>query len=132
MSIYNEILEAVVGLIQNTNENVGEKIGALPVGNSVAVYLINSQPETTFQDKGIQYNLNVTLHGKNTNPKTISDLLNNIHLAITQMTEYPYTDDWQINDISTNSLPQMIQREDSGEILFGSSLNIRVYVRKGE
>lgn len=130
MSIVNEVLAAVIGLMNDTHPFATVTRGALPTGVGIVCEVGPSGPGTVFLAKDSYVDLDVTLNGKHHNLQTLSDAMNGIHEALTQARVYP-TDTaafrWQIVDIVTNTLPQIIGREDNNEWLMASSLSVRFY-----
>lgn len=73
--------------------------------------------------------LDLTLNGKHSNLKTLSDTMNGIHSALTRALSYPEDENgrWQIVDISNYVLPQKIGREANNDWLMASSLSVKFY-----
>jgi hypothetical protein len=86
-----------------------------------------STPQALYWDKNTFVPLDITLNGKHKNLKVLSDAMNNIHSALTRATSYPEGNGWQIVDITTDSLPQKIGREDNNDWLMASSLSVKFY-----
>lgn len=129
MSTINEVLIAVIGLINELSPYATATIGALPADNGISCYIATGSPETTFMTKGMAYQMTVTLNGKHTNQQTVSDTLNNIHKSLTQKKSYPQTDDYQITDIGTVSSPNYIERDANRQYLYGSALQIKFFLK---
>ncbi len=126
-SVINEVVEAVIGLTNHTRPFARVTRGALPTGNGITCEVGPSMPEAVFLDKNSYVPLDITLNAKNTNLKTVSDALNNIHSALTRATAYPSGEGWEIVDITNDTLPQKIGREDNGGWIMASSLNVKFY-----
>ena len=129
MSVINEVVEAVIGLMNATNPFAAVTRGALPTGNGITCEVGPSAPSEVYMDKNTFVPLDITLNGKHENLKTLSDSLNNIHSALTRATAYPAGTGWQIVDITNTTLPQRIGREDNNEWLMASALSVRFYWR---
>ena len=129
MSAINEALEAVIGMMNATRPFATVTRGALPTGNGLVCEIAPSMPDGLFLDKNVTVPLDVTLNGKHMNLKTLSDAMNDIHSALTRATQYPSGSSWQITDITNNTLPQVIGREQNNEGLMASSLSVKLYWR---
>ena len=133
-SVINEVLEAVIGLMNATQPFATVTRGALPTGIGLVCEIGPSSPQTMYMDKNTVIPLDVTLNGKHPNLKTLSDAMNTIHSALTRATVYPMdtTDStnngrWQIIDITNYTLPDIIGRENNNEWLMASSLTVKFY-----
>lgn len=130
-SAINQVLEAVIGLMNGLHPFATVTRGALPTGNGLTCEIGSTAPQTTHMDKNTVIPLDVTLNGKHGNLLTLSDTMNNIHGALTRALEYPSGDAWQIVDIENAVLPQIIGREANNDWLMASSLTVKFYW-KGE
>ena len=126
-SVINQVVEAVIGLMNATAPFSTVTRGALPTGIGITCEVGPSTPAEVYLDKDSYVPLDVTLNGKHGNLKTLSDALNKIHSALTRATSYPSSEDWQIVDIANTTLPQVVDREDNNEWLMASSLSVRFY-----
>ncbi len=129
MSVITDVFEAVLGLMNTEDRTV--LIGALPPDNSVAAYISGGGIKSTFLDKGFAYNLLVSLEAKNTAPQTALDTLNDIHQAVTQRKNYPTTEAYQITDVETVNSPFYVGREKNSQHVYGSTLRVKFYYKKG-
>ena len=131
MSALNEILEAVITLMNATTPFATVTRGALPTGVGLSCEYGPSTPETVYMDKRSYIPLDVTVNGKHHNLKTLSDSMNLIHSALTGAVSYPASKSgtWHIVDIGTYTEPQVIGREENNEWLMASSLSVKVYLR---
>ena len=129
MSAVNEALEAVIGLMNATHPFAAVTRGALPVHHGITCEIGPSIPSAVYLDKTSYIPMDVTINGKHPNLKTLSDALNIIHGALTTATEYPFDDGWQIVDITTATLPQVIGREDNNDWLMASSLSVKIHLK---
>jgi len=128
VSILNEILTSVIALAQETNPYAVISIGALPADNGITMTYGAGSVDTTFFTKGMCLNLPVVLNGKHESQQTVSDTLNDIHASLTRRKTYPKTENYQITDISSISLPSYLDREERGGWLYGSSLRVKVFI----
>ncbi len=130
MSAINDVMEAVIGLMNAAGPFAAVTRGALPTGAGIACEVGPSAPEAVFLDKNSCVPLEVTLNGRHENLETLSDAMNGIHSALTRATSYPAGADWQIVDIADGTLPQVIGREDDNGWLMASSLSVKFYWRE--
>lgn len=126
MSYINDAVESVMDLINALKPFSPITRGAMSTGASLVCEVAPSRPEAVYMDKHQYIPLDLTINGKHTNLKTLSDTLNDIHDYLTTMTDYPSGDGWQIVDISTYTEPQVIGREQNSEWLMASDLNIKI------
>lgn len=127
ISIINQALEAVIGLMNATHPFATVTRGALPLGNGITCELGPSATEEVYLDKKNYIPLDVTINAKHTNLKTLSDDLNTIHDTLTRMTSYPSGTGWEIVDISNQTTPQLIERETSNAWVMASALQVKLY-----
>lgn len=128
-SIFNTILLSVIQMASTIDLYSPIVIGALPADNGISCAISTGSPVSVFQDKSMTYQIDVVLNGKHSDQQTVSDTLNNIHIALTQTKNYPNAADFQITDISTVSLPSYLDREENKQYLYGSSLTVKFYLR---
>lgn len=128
-SVINQVMEAVIELMNSTNPFAGVTRGALPTGPGITCEIGPSMVRSMYMDKNTFIPLDVTINGKHPNMLILSDALNTIHDALTRMTEYPSGDGWQITDIKNYTLPQVIGREENNEWLMASALSVEFYWR---
>ena len=128
-SAINQVLEAVVGMMNATQPFASVTRGALPTANGLCCEIGPSMPSNMHMDKNTVIPLDVTLNGKHHDLKTLSDAMNKIHSALTRAKEYPSGVSWQIVDISNLTLPQRIGREDNNDWLMASALSVKFYWR---
>ena len=126
-SVINEVLEAVIGMMNDTNPFATVTRGALPTGQGLVCEIGPSIPDELYFDKNTVIPLDVTLNGKHKNLKTLTDAMNGIHSALTRTRVYPSTERWQIIDIQNQNLPEKIDREQNNEWLSASALTVRFY-----
>ncbi len=129
MSVINEVVEAVIGLMNGLHPFAAVTRGALPTGPGLTCEVGPSTPQAVHMDKNSVIPLDVTLNGKHADLKTLSDAMNDIHSALTRARSYPSGDGWQIVDIQNYTLPQLIGREGNNDWLMASSLSVTFYWR---
>lgn len=127
MSVINEVVEAVIGLMNATQPFATVTRGALPTGAGITCEVGPSMVEAVYLDKNTYTPLDVTINGKHHDLKVLSDTLNNIHSALTRAKSYPSGEGWQIVDITNDTLPQKIGREENNDWLMASSLSVKFY-----
>lgn len=129
MSVINEVMEAVIGLMNATHPYATVTRGALPTGIGLTCEIGPGMPEQIFLSKNRTATLNITMNGKHGNLKTVSDAMNTIHSALTRAKSYPQGDGWQILDIRNATPPAVIGRETNNEWLMASSLSVHFFWR---
>lgn len=129
MSTVNAAIEAVIGLMNATQPFARVTRGALPTGAGITCELGPSTPLEVYLDKAAYVPLDITLNGKHADLQALTEALNAIHAALTFAREYPGGEGWQIVDITTETLPQIIGREDNNTWLMASSLSVKVYFK---
>lgn len=129
MSIINEVMEAVIGLMNDLHPFATVTRGALPTGNGITCEIGPTVQTELYFDKNTFVPLDITINGKHKNMKTLSDALNNIHSSLTRRRVYPSGEGWQIADIKTATLPRIIGRENNNEWLMASGLSVEFYWR---
>ena len=137
-SVINQVVEAVMDLIDALGLFATTTRGAMTTGPSIAVEVGPSGPEAVFMDKNSYVPLDITINAKHENLQTLSDDMNKIHSSLTRATSYPedapvdptdttYTSKWEIVDIVNGTLPQVIGREENDEWMMASSLIVKFY-----
>lgn len=131
MSVINEVIEAVIGMMtDSTLPALGTVTrGALPTHEGIVCEVGPTVPYELFFDKNTSVPLDLTVNGKHPNLQTLSDRMNGIVSTLTRRRAYPSGDGWQITDIKTESLPQIIGREDNNDWLMAFGLTVEFYWR---
>lgn len=127
MSITNAAVEAVMDLIDGQNPFAAITRGALPTGNGLCCEVAPSSPDEVYLDKNQYIFLDLTINGKHSNLQTLSDTMNHIHEVLTMLTIYPSGEGWQVVDIVTATLPQIIGRDENNLWIMASSLTVKVF-----
>lgn len=125
-SILNQVIEAVIGLVNEMGLYATMTRGALGTGNGLACEIGPTSPETVYLDKNQYIPVDFTINGKHDDLLTVSDAMNLIHEELTMRTSYPSTSDWQITDIRTLTEPQIVGREDNNAWVMASALLVMV------
>lgn len=129
-SVINEVVEAVIGLMNNLNLFATVTRGALPTGKGITCETGPSIVSELYWDKNTFIPLDLTINSKHPNMKTLSDTMNDIHSALTRAKTYPEDTEnsrWQITDIKTATLPRIIGREQNNDWLMASGLSVEFY-----
>jgi hypothetical protein len=129
MSVINEVVEAVIGLMNDTAPFAAVTRGALPTHEGLVCEVGPSTPSEVYLDKNSYIPLDVTLNGKHPNLRTLTDAMNTIHSRLTRAKEYPKGEGWKIVDITNYTLPQIVGREDNNDWLMASALSVKIYQR---
>ena len=125
-SILNLAIESVVGLINALSLFASITRGALGTGNCLSCEIGPTAPSEVYLDKNKYIPVDLTINGKHSDLRTLSDAMNSIHENLTMMTSYPSGSTWEIVDISTMTEPQVIGREQDNKWMMASSLLIKV------
>ena len=125
-SIINKAIEAVMDMIDALGLFASINRGALGTGDGICCDIGPTTPEIVFLDKHQYIPVDLTINGKHENLETLSDALNKIHESLTMSTSYTYGNGWEIVDITTQTEPQVIAREDSGKWLMASALLVKI------
>ena len=127
MSIINEAIEGVMDMIDALELFSTIKRGALGTKTGLCCELAPSSPEEVYMDKNQFIPLDLTINGKHANLETLSDALNTIHSALTRATQYPAGERWQIVDITNQTLPDIVDREQNNVWLMASALSVKFF-----
>ena len=125
-SILNHAIEAVMDLIDALSLFAPITRGALSAGDSLSCEIGPTSPETVWLDKNQYIPIDLTINGKHSNLQTLSDAINMIHENLTMMRTYPDGGGWEIVDITTQTEPQVIAREQDNRWIMASALNVKV------
>ena len=131
-SVINQVMEAVIGLMNATTPFATVTRGALPSGPGLTCESGPSRTRNTYMDKNSYVPLSIVMNGKHPNMQTLSDAMNKIHSALTRATAYPEDpagNSWQITDIQTTTFPRVVGREDNNDWLMASVLSVTFFWR---
>jgi hypothetical protein len=128
MSVYNDILEDVKSLIVDIGVYAVPVSGSLPPSNGISLTVAAGAPIASDLSKGGAYQIVLALNGKHINQETVSDALGLVHTKLTQRKTYPSSSRYRITDVETVGVPTLIDREDDGMWLYGSSLRVKFYL----
>lgn len=128
MSVYDDVLAAVIGLANEVDTYATVTIGALPADNGISMAPA-SGALNTFMDKKAAISMSVVLNAKNVNQQAAMDALGDIHTALNMTNIYPSTENFQITNIETNGPPTYLNREQNSQWLYGSSLTVKFFLK---
>lgn len=129
MSVINEVVEAVIGLMNTTRTFAPVTRGALPTGPGITCEVGPSSVRSLYMDKNTYVPLDIAINGKHHDLRILSDAMNDIHSALTRAKSYPSGVGWQITDIKNYTLPEVIGREHNNDWLMASALSVEFYWR---
>ena len=124
-SIINLAVESIAALINALSLFANISRGAMGTGNCLVCEVGPTTPETVWLDKNKYIPLDLTINGKHSSLRTLSDAMNMIHESLTMMTDYPSGSTWEITDIATLTEPQVIGRE-SNDWIMASALTVKI------
>ena len=132
MSFYKELINNIITEAEKTNPYASIVYGSDPPLNGICFRESGGAPTQTNLDKGMIISLPAVLNGKHTDQELLIDDLTAIHEALTRRTDYSdlSTNDVQLIDIESVSLPAIIGREQNNQWICGSSLEIHFYWSK--
>ena len=126
-SAIDQVIEAVIGLMNATSPFATVTRGALPTGVGITCEMGPSTPQEVYLDKNSYIPLDLALNGKHDNLQTLSDTLNTIIDTLSRKKEYTSGTGWQIVDITPGNLPRVIGREDNSTWLMAGDLVVKIY-----
>ena len=131
-SVINQVMEAVIGLMNATSPFATVTRGALPTVAGLCCEISPSRPQSVYMDKNSYVPLSIVMNGKHPSLETLSDTMNGIHSALTRAKTYPEDpagSRWQITDIQTTTFPRIVGREDNNDWLMASVLSVKFFWR---
>lgn len=129
MSVYDDVLTSVIETMQSAGTDDNIYIGSLPPDNALSVTWASGSYNAFLNKSTAAIELSLVFNGKNTVEQTLSDHMGTIHQYLSTLTQYPITDTFQITNIQTISPPTLIGREENNQILYGSSLEVKFYLK---
>lgn len=124
--IINQAVEAVMDLIDGLGLFATIYRGPLGTDDGLCCEVGPTSPDEVYLDKNRYIPIDLTINGKHENLETLSEALNTIDESLTMRTSYPATATWEIVDISTETEPQLVTREDSNQYVMASALLVKV------
>ena len=125
-SIINQAVDAVITMIDALSLYANITRGALGTGNTLCCEIGPTSPETVWMDKNQYIPIDLTINGKHSDLRTLSDAMNTIHESLTMAVNYSGGSKWQITDIATLTEPQIIGREQDNSWIMASALLVKV------
>lgn len=129
MSVYSDVLEAVINMAEQMKPYSKIVIGPLPPDDGLSISW-GATGYTPFFNKRAAAEMTAVLNGKNKNMKTVAETLGAIHTYLSMSKDYPSANNFQITDISTVSAPQYLGREENNQWLYGSSLRVKFFLKE--
>lgn len=128
MSVYDDVLTAVISLAEQTNPFASIVIGSKPPENGIAIAWATSSLNTFFNKKAAVV-MTAVLNCKNEDQQIAADTLGTIHTYLNMLKSYLEEDNYQITNIETVGAPTYLGREENNQWLYGSSLAVKFYLR---
>lgn len=122
-----EILEWICEQLEL--EGIEPVIGALPVEGKVAIAIGSGTRENFLARTGV-INLSLVVNSKSKSQKEALDLLSETHDILTR--KNGSTRRYQIADIRVQNVPSYLGQENDESYLYGSSLTIALYDKRGK
>lgn len=128
MSVYDDVMAAVVGLANEVDTYAIVTVGALPADNGICMAWATGSMNT-FMNKKASVTMTAVLNAKNTSQQAAIAALGAIHTVLNMVTTYPSADNFQITNIETNGPPTYLSREQNSQWLYGSSLTVKFFLK---
>lgn len=129
MSIYDEVLLSVISLMKIVEPDSSVYIGALPPDNALSIAWGSTGYHPFFSKTNVAVEMSAVFNGKNSDEQILSENMGRIHQYLSEMKKYPVTDNFQITNIQTISAPTLLSREENSQILYGSSLEVKFFIK---
>ncbi len=129
MSVYEDVLLAVIDMAAAAKPYAPILIGALPADNGISITWASGAPRSAFFSRNAVVQMTAALNAKHAQQLCCCDVLGRIHHVLTWRKTYPEADAWQITDIATIGAPAYIGREQNNQWLYGSSLRVTFFYR---
>lgn len=133
MSFYSDLIDNIVDLVEQELDLYASIVyGSDPPDSGICMIPEAGAPSETFLDKGMLYRVPVILNGKNANQALLLDDLTAIHGLLTRRLDYSdlSTEDCQLVNIETMTLPCIIGREQNKQWICGSTFEVAFYWSK--
>ena len=128
MSVYDDVLEAVVEMANQTNPYATVTIGPLPPNNGISISW-SAGNLNTFLNKKAAVSMSAVLNAKHRDQQKAADALGRIHTALNMTKAYPSAGNYQITNIETIGAPSYLGREQNQQWLYGSSLEVKFFLK---
>lgn len=110
MSVYDDVLTAVIDLAEQTELYSKIVIGLCLLENGISIAW-GSGNLNTFLDKKAAVSMSAVLNCKNSDQELAADTLGNLHTFLNMRKDYPSADRFQITNIETTAAPIYLGRE---------------------
>ena len=128
MSVYDDVLTAVIDLAEQAGVYAPIVIGPMPPDDGISIAW-SAGNLNTFMDKKAAVSMSAVLNCKHTDQQTAADALGRIHTFLNMRKDYPSAPSFQITNIETTGAPVYLGREENSQWLYGSSLEVKFYLR---
>jgi len=122
---YTQLLNDILGLLGNVDLYSKVMIGSMPADNGIAMYLSPGAPDIIDLKKNTINEISLVVNAKHENQLICLQALSDIHYYLTVSQNYP----GNILDIETSTSPNYLDREENGQWLYGSILNVKFTIR---
>ena len=133
-SVVNEVIEAVMDMVDGFELFPPIKRGALGTAEGIACETATSSVESVFLDKNSYVFMDLTFNAKSYNLETLSDCLGELIDRLTRETAYPFGDGWQIVDITHGAppIPNVIGRSEENMWIMACAVVVKYYRKDDE
>lgn len=107
MSVYDDVLTAVIDLAEQTELYSKIVIGPMPPENGISIAW-GSGNLNTFLDKKAAVSMSAVLNCKNSDQELAADTLGKLHTFLNMRKDYPSADRFQITNIETTAAPDVV------------------------
>ena len=128
MSVYDDVLTSVISLAEQADLYSHIVIGPMPPKNGISIAWATGNLNT-FLNKKAAVVMSAVLNCKNSDQEIASDTLGIIHTFLNMRKNYPESDNFQITNIKTTSAPSYLGREENDQWLYGSSLEVKFFLK---
>ena len=129
MSVYDDVLLAVIALAEQAKPYSSIAIGSMPPENGISIAW-SAGSLNTFLDKKAAVTMSAVLNCKHENQQTASDALGTLHTFLNMRKDYPSSNRFQITNIETIGAPVYLGREENHQWLYGSSLKVKFFLKE--
>ena len=130
MSVYDDVLNAVIDLAEQIELYSKIIISPLPPENGISIAW-SSGSLHTFMDKKAAVAMSAVLNSKSKDQEAAAGVLGRLHTFLNMRKVYPAAENFQITNIATIGAPTYLGREENNQWLYGSSLEVKFFL-KGE
>lgn len=128
MSVYDDVLNAVIQLAEQAKPHSSIAVGSMPPVNGISIAW-SSGSLNTFLNKKAAVTMSAVLNCKNSSQKIALDTLGKLHTFLNMRKEYPEAANFQITNIETQGAPTYLGREENKQWLYGSSLTVKFFLK---